>query len=130
MIPIRIQCGCGQRYEFEIEPVNGQMPGPVLCPTCGADGTEAANIAIAQTVTPQPAAALTAPAGLRIAAHAPPAHAAQPAIAPSAPAPVRRGVTRLPGQIDHTQAEHEARAKILWGDPPKEVLKYLMVQGF
>ena len=24
----------------------------------------------------------------------------------------------------------EARAKISWGDPPKEVLKYLMIQGF
>ena len=24
----------------------------------------------------------------------------------------------------------EARAKASWGDPPKEVLKYLMIQGF
>ena len=25
---------------------------------------------------------------------------------------------------------HEARAKILWGDPPREVARYLMMQGF
>ena len=39
-------------------------------------------------------------------------------------------MARLPGQVDADQAEHEARAKILWGDSPKEVIAYLMVQGF
>ena len=38
-------------------------------------------------------------------------------------------MTQLPGQIDRTQAEHEARAKISWGDPQHEVIKYLMIQG-
>jgi hypothetical protein len=36
----------------------------------------------------------------------------------------------LPGQADRTQAKHEARAKISWGDPPREVVGYLMGQGF
>jgi uncharacterized membrane protein HdeD (DUF308 family) len=35
-----------------------------------------------------------------------------------------------PYQVDRNQAEIEARAKISWGDPPQEVVKYLMIQGF
>lgn len=34
-----------------------------------------------------------------------------------------------PYQVDRNQAEIEARAKISWGDPPMEVVKYLMMQG-
>ena len=47
MMPIKIQCGCGQRYAFDIEPFCGHMPCPVNCPICGADGTSAANEVIA-----------------------------------------------------------------------------------
>jgi hypothetical protein len=212
MIPIKIQCDCGQRYAFDIEPVGGRMPWPVACPTCGADGTTAANAIIAQTApsppilvaeraAPLPAAAplpsaqpAAAPAPMRVAAPAPsapsapslrvaasapsapsapslrvaaPTQSAQPAasapalrIASAAPpaqsaapppglrvaaaaesaqpptlaaAPVRsapRRTTMLPGQVDRTQAEIEARAKISWGDPPKQVMGYLMMQGF
>ena len=128
MVPIRIQCGCGQLYEFEIVPVDGRMPGTVACPTCGLDGTDAANACIAQTMAAEAVPPPTsAAAPLRISAHPPPAQA--PVI--SAPRqPVGRPATKLPGQIDRSQAEHEARAKILWGDPPTEVLKYLMGQGF
>ncbi len=50
MIPVKIQCGCGQRYVFDIEPVRGRMPGAVACPVCGSDGTSAANEAIAFTL--------------------------------------------------------------------------------
>ena len=35
----------------------------------------------------------------------------------------------MPGQMDPEQARHEARAKILWGDAPEEVIKFLRVQG-
>jgi hypothetical protein len=35
----------------------------------------------------------------------------------------------LPGQTDPTQVAHEARAKIFWGDPPMEVLKFLMINN-
>ena len=35
-----------------------------------------------------------------------------------------------PYQVDRNQAEIEARAKMSWGDPPQEVVKYLMIQGF
>ena len=47
MMPVKIQCGCGQRYAFDIEPFCGHMPCPVNCPICGADGTTAANEVIA-----------------------------------------------------------------------------------
>src|ERR1041385_6460543 len=42
MIPIKIECNCGQKYAFEIEPLDGRMPSRVSCPVCGADGNAAA----------------------------------------------------------------------------------------
>ena len=49
MISLKIQCGCGQRYAFDVEPVGAAgMPSAVTCPACGADGTAAANAAITQ----------------------------------------------------------------------------------
>lgn len=57
MMPIKIQCACGQKYSFEVEPVGGRMPAPIACPVCGVDGTAAANDIIAQNLSapPQPA---------------------------------------------------------------------------
>jgi hypothetical protein len=46
---IKIQCPCGSKYSFEVEPVEGRMPYAVNCPTCRADGTERANQIIAET---------------------------------------------------------------------------------
>jgi hypothetical protein len=46
---IKIQCSCGTRYSFEVEPVNGWMPVRVKCPGCGADGTDAANDILRQS---------------------------------------------------------------------------------
>jgi len=54
MIPIKIQCGCGQRYAFDVEPVNGRMTSTVACPVCGVDGTAAANEMIAQALAALP----------------------------------------------------------------------------
>ncbi|HEV2329848.1 MAG TPA: hypothetical protein VGY56_13780, partial [Verrucomicrobiae bacterium] len=48
MVLVKIQCVCGQKYAFDVEPVNGRMPAAVGCPSCGADGTAAANDFIAQ----------------------------------------------------------------------------------
>jgi hypothetical protein len=45
---IKIQCPCGSKYSFEVEPVEGRMPFAVQCPTCNADGTEMANQLIAE----------------------------------------------------------------------------------
>jgi hypothetical protein len=65
MIPVKIQCGCGQRYAFDIEPVNGRMPAPVACPVCGADGAAVANEIIAQALAAQPVIARPAATVLR-----------------------------------------------------------------
>jgi len=48
MIPVKIFCACGQKYSFEVHPVNGAMPVPIACPVCHRDGTEDANRFIAR----------------------------------------------------------------------------------
>ncbi len=121
MIPIKIQCGCGQRYAFDAEPVHGRMPYTVACPICGVDGTEAANQALAQ-IRPVEIPAAPVPGRLALAG-APTVHRVI-----STPAGLRSAAV-LPGQMDAAQAQHEARAQIFWGDAPQEVVKFLMRQG-
>ena len=118
MMPIKIECGCGQHYAFEVEPVNGKMPSSVACPACGIDGTAAANEIIAGQLAQPAVAVAPSPSPMRIVK------------SPNsiAPAPVRRAA--LPGQVSRTQAETEAKAKAMWGDSREEVIKYLMMQGF
>jgi hypothetical protein len=53
MLELKIQCDCGQKYKFDVEPVNDRMPFTVKCPVCGADGTAKADLAI-QAQTPMP----------------------------------------------------------------------------
>jgi hypothetical protein len=127
MVPITIQCGCGQRYSFDVEPIDGRVPSVVTCPSCGADGSEATNQAIAQaaTSTPTPVAGHGAP--LRVVAAQ---RSEQGGATDASGRAAARRTARLPGQIDRTQAKIEARAKMLWGDPPRAVLVYLMSQGF
>jgi len=83
MIPVKVQCGCGQRYAFDVEPVGGRMPAEVACPICGADGTAAANEIIARTLYAQ-AAAAPAPVATVQPRFAP----AAPSVHPSAAAPI------------------------------------------
>ena len=78
MIPVKVQCACGQRYSFDVEPVNGRMPAPVACPVCGADGTATANSLLAQTLGTPAAAAARATATA-------PTTAATPAATPTRP---------------------------------------------
>jgi len=111
MSTITVQCDCGQSFEFDVESLT-PLVDPIACPSCGADGTDRANAAIAQQAAPKP----TAAPGLRVATHS-----------ASAPARVQRTV---PGQLSHEQAMHEARAKILWGDSPESVASFLRVHGF
>ncbi|HKS36832.1 MAG TPA: hypothetical protein VJW76_06560 [Verrucomicrobiae bacterium] len=109
------------------------MPTAVACPVCGVDGTAAADAAIAQSM-PKRVTVVAAPAAPGVAAFsrspAPSLPIRQVAPAQSAPTASPRRAALLPGQIDPAQAEHEARAKILWGDPPDAVVKYLMIQRF
>src|SRR2546422_8352949 len=107
MIPIKIQCGCGQRYAFDVEPVHGRMPYAVACPACGVDGTAAANDIIAQSLQVESAAP---PAPAKVAAVS-----IAPSLIRASPTPTRpRQVTMLPWQVDRSQAKLEARARILW----------------
>ena len=48
MIPVKIYCACGQKYSFEVQPVDGRMPVPIACPVCKRDGTDDANYFIAR----------------------------------------------------------------------------------
>jgi hypothetical protein len=73
---LKVVCGCGQKYKFDVEPVNGRMPFAVNCPACNADGTMIANSLISQMppapaavpipVMAEAAAAAPAPGGLKI----------------------------------------------------------------
>jgi hypothetical protein len=53
VVQVEIQCRCGQKYVFEIAPVNGRLPQRVACPVCGADGTDAGNEFIARHLAAQ-----------------------------------------------------------------------------
>lgn len=129
MIPIKLQCECGQRFAFEVEPVHGRMPAPVNCPACDADNTAAANAAIAQSAEPQPEATPAGAGPLRVSLPSHPETLAKLAVHAEVASP-RRPPGPLPGQIGRTQAKFEARAKIGWGDPPIQVLAYLRSQGY
>lgn len=60
---LKLDCGCGERFAFDVEPVEGRMPAEVACPACGRDMTAAANAGIAD----RQARDAGAGAGLRIA---------------------------------------------------------------
>jgi len=60
IIPIKIFCPCGQKYAFDVSPVDGRMPAPVRCPRCGADGTALANAIISLALGARPASSLPA----------------------------------------------------------------------
>ena len=62
MTELKVYCDCGQKYKFDVEPVNGQMPFTVACPICQRDGTAKANALLQQMsvfkpIEPAPAAA-------------------------------------------------------------------------
>ncbi|MDB6032876.1 MAG: hypothetical protein JWM16_3214 [Verrucomicrobiales bacterium] len=99
MIPIKILCGCGQKYTFDVEPSSKGVGFIVQCPVCGTDGCEAANQIIRQHL----ATDKLQPPGLQIRAHSPSSAKVQnfpatPPIAPPLPAFTGRSKTkeRLP----------------------------------
>ncbi len=80
---LKVVCQCGQKYKFDVEPVQGRMPYAVTCPICNIDGTASANALLAQSAPPAIAPMPVAPppppppppisGGLRITHAAPPA---------------------------------------------------------
>jgi len=94
VMELKVVCQCGQKFKFDVEPVNGRMPFAVNCPACNADGTAAANALIAaQLATAPPVVSAPPPpiapaaGGLRINLPPPPATAAT-APPPLAPPPI------------------------------------------
>lgn len=79
---IKVQCGCGQKFKFDVEPMNGQMPFMVNCPICGADGTMAANQILASALSVLPSSIPES----RIQVSRP-VHAQAPAVVPAFSAP-------------------------------------------
>jgi hypothetical protein len=82
MLELKIQCDCGQKYKFDVEPVDGRMPWEVNCPICGASGTASCNELLRQmspVAAPSMVAAASEPPQPRLVVnrtHAPSAPAA------------------------------------------------------
>ena len=62
-VPVKIICSCGQKYVFDVYPLNGRMPSPIQCPVCGVDSTTVADEIIALALkAPSPSLPATPPA--------------------------------------------------------------------
>jgi hypothetical protein len=61
MMELKVICNCGQKYKFDVEPVNQRMPFKVNCPVCGLDGTHLANGILAAMPPPAPMASIAPP---------------------------------------------------------------------
>jgi len=121
---MKVVCDCGQKYAFEVEPVEGRMPAPVNCPACGLDGTSAANEILSQLAPDPPApvpgaipapgpllslAPPSVPSGLRISRPAPAAVEAPPDAPPLADAPMP--ITAMPAPARAMAASRPKAAK-------------------
>ena len=110
MMELKIRCDCGQKYKFDVEPVNGRMPFTVACPICGADGTEKANAVLRETIvhqipappasspqTPPPLAPEPARLRINIPSAGAPSPSTPPPISPlsTTPAPLSRPMTSV-----------------------------------
>jgi hypothetical protein len=128
MIELKVQCDCGQKYKFDVEPSHGRMPFTVNCPVCGADGTGKANALIQQLPAYQVApAAPAAPATtespkLRINRSTPETSSATPPpIAPLsdspplAPPPISAPRRPIPARVQATSGRKPSFAMGLLG---------------
>jgi hypothetical protein len=81
---LKVLCNCGQKFKFDVEPVNGRMPFTVSCPTCGQDGTASANTLLAQAGLVPPSSSISLP---------PPQPAAVPPVSRPVPVPATATVS-------------------------------------
>src|SRR5258707_5681346 len=89
MLEIKIQCGCGQRFKFDVEPVDGRMPFVVNCPICGLDGTAKANDVLGQLLP------VSAPIRVTLASPAPQPGAPLLTAATVSPPPISPSALRI-----------------------------------
>ena len=92
MIELKVHCDCGQKYKFDVEPVNGTMPFTVACTVCKSDGTPKANAMLQQMAIFKPIVTTSIHAPVAMAAPLP--IAPPPSGSPPAPPPPI-GVSRL-----------------------------------
>jgi hypothetical protein len=85
---VKVQCDCGTRFEFEVEPVNERMPVPIACPGCNTDATARANAVIREKLAAQAPTPAPTPVPIPVQAPAPAPRVAtvRQAAAPAAPA--------------------------------------------
>ncbi|HTI69789.1 MAG TPA: hypothetical protein VMF06_07470 [Candidatus Limnocylindria bacterium] len=106
---LKLECGCGQRYAFDVEPVDGRMPVSVDCPSCGKDSTEEANAAIAKAA---PVVRVVAPSLPKMSMASHHASASEPKPAVSVPPPPVSSIppapSRPPGRTAPDPAERLA----------------------
>ena len=123
LMNLKIQCPCGVRYSFDVEPLDGRMPWHVECPGCHADGTEAANQLLAETASAPPSEAPR----LRIHTGT---EAPAPAAAPS-PLPPPLAAIDLAGlRAEKRRAEERAWRKTLRLIAAVAVLALALVAGW
>lgn len=79
LVRVKIFCGCGQKYAFDVQPRNGLMPAPVSCPVCGRDGTPDANRYLAVTETQTVHVKITCMCGQKFSFDVQPRHFRMPA---------------------------------------------------
>lgn len=107
-----------------VSAAQSQSHSPIALPPIG---TAKAQPLAPPAITPLAAVETPAPmptaSPVRLAVGATPRNGAETAPAPLRPDP------RL-GLVDRNQAEHEARAKAMWGDSKEQIIGYLMIQGF
>ncbi len=92
---IKIVCGCGTKYKFDVEPLEGRMPWPVRCPSCGVDGTAQAN-EIIQAGSPAPVSSPSVPVAPPLATGPRPRVRVEDSAAPAGEIPGRRIPPRVP----------------------------------
>ncbi len=99
-VPVKIVCSCGQKYAFDVYPLNGRMPSPIQCPVCGLDSTAVADEII--TLALKATSPATPP---------PPPAAPVPSPPPTAPVPLiirPRTLMSAPPPVEADQSRTEA----------------------
>ena len=127
---LKIECACGQKIAFEVEPENGAMPCDLPCPSCQSDVTGLANADIQRQLSVVTAAPAVAPTGARLRVSAP-SHA--PAAAPAAPeapavsaAPPPAETPRAPKPMAAAYAAAAAAAPVTGDDGEASGKAFLM----
>ncbi len=103
---LKLVCDCGQKFKFDVEPVNGEVPFSIICPSCGTDATVKANAVLAQTsvsastpaVTAAPRLQINREATASVAVAMPPPPVATPSRISPAPSPMRVPVATAPAK--------------------------------